>query len=232
MMVALNKSTGQVVWKCAMPENQEAAYGSVVVAEFSGVKQYVQFLATGLVGVEARTGKLLWSYERSAKGSPAVIMTPLVSDGCVYSGAVRAGGALIKPVQKNGAFVAEEIYFNIKLPTGLGGVVKVGDFLYGTSGRSLTCVEFMTGAIKWQESTVESSLLFADGRLYLHAENGEVALVEPTPEGYREKGRFTPPDRPADQGTSKAWPYPVVADGRLYIRESNSLWCYDVKARK
>jgi outer membrane protein assembly factor BamB len=232
MMVALNKTNGNVIWKCSMPESQEAAYGSIVVGEFAGMKQYVQFLAAGLVGVNAKSGKLLWRYERSAKGSPAVIMTPLVSDGYVYSGAFRSGGALIKPVKKDGGFKAEEIYFNIKLPTGLGGVVKVGDFLYGTSGRTLTCVEFMSGAIKWQESTVESSLLFADGRLYLHAENGEVALVEPSPDAYREKGRFLPPNPPADQGPSKAWAYPVVADGRLYIRESNCVWCYGIKAGK
>ena len=232
MMVALNKTTGDVIWKCSMPESQQAAYGSVVVGKFAGVKQYVQFLPVGLVGLDAKSGKLLWRYERSAKGSPAVIMTPLVSDGYIYSGAFRAGGALVKPVKIHGGFKAEEIYFNIKLPTGLGGVVKVGDFLYGTSGRSLACVDFISGAIKWQESTVESSLLFADGRLYLHAENGEVALVEPSPDGYREKGRFTPPNRPADQGTSKAWAYPVVADGRVYIRESTRLWCYDIKAGK
>ena len=72
----------------------------------------------------------------------------------------------------------------------------------------------------------------ADGRLYLHGENGDVALLEPTPEAYREKGRFTPPDRPPSTGGSKAWAYPVVAEGRLYIREHNSLWCYDVKAVK
>jgi len=232
-MLALNKKTGDVIWKCAMPEADDASYSSIVVAKLGGVRQYVQFLSKGLAGVETKTGKLLWRYPRNAKGSPAVIMTPLVSDGLVYAGAFRAGGALVRPVKKDGAFVAEEVYFNNKLPVGLGGVVKVGDCLYGSSGQSVMCVAFKTGDIKWDERAIgPSSWLVADCRLYLHGENGDVALLEPTPDEYREKGRFTPPNRPTDVGPGKAWAYPVVANDRLYIREANSLWCFDVRARK
>jgi outer membrane protein assembly factor BamB len=94
------------------------------------------------------------------------------------------------------------------------------------------CAEFKTGEVKWTERGVGAgSLCYADRRLYLHGENGELALVEATPEGYREKGRFTPPGQP-ERGQSKAWTYPVVADGRFYIRDSSVLWCYDVKEGK
>ena len=94
------------------------------------------------------------------------------------------------------------------------------------------CVAFKSGDIKWDERAVGPAAgLVADGRLYLHAESGDVALLEPTPEAYREKGRFTPPNRPADRGNSKAWAYPVIANGRLYIRELNSLWCFDLNAK-
>ena len=230
-MVALNKTTGEVLWKCATPEGDDAGYASAVAAEFSGVKQYVQFLAKGLVGVEATSGSLLWRYERSAKGTPAAVITPLVSDGCIYSGAFRAGGALIKPVKKDGAFAVEEIYFNNKLPYGLGGVVKVGDYFYGSNNEVFMCNEFKTGAIQWEERCV-ASWLAADGRLFFHAENGDVGMVEPSPQAYHEKSRFTPPNRPADPRQSKAWAHPVICDGRLYIRELNCLWCYDVKAAK
>lgn len=229
-LVALNKQTGEVLWKCAAPGGDDASYSSAVIAEFSGVRQYVQFLAKGLVGVDARTGQLLWRFEKTAKGSPAVIITPLVSEGLIYSGAFRATSALIKPVRKDGVFVVEEIYSGNKLPIGLGGVVKVGDYFYGSSSQSAMCVEFKTGAIKWEERALgPCSWLVADKRIYLHAESGEVALVEPGAEGYREKGRFSPSNPPA-RGQAKAWAYPVIAQGRLYIRELNSLWCYDVKA--
>ena len=231
-VIALNKKNGELIWKCAVPGGSDASYSSVVTAELSGVKQYVQFLARGLVGVDAGTGKLLWHFEKTAKGSPAVIITPLVSDGLVYSGAFRAISALIKPVLKDGAFALEEIYSGNKLPIGLGGVVKVGDYFYGSSSQSAMCVEFSTGTVKWEERAIgPCSWLVVDGRIYLHAESGDVALIEPSAEAYREKGRFSPPNPPT-RGQAKAWAYPVVANGHLYIREQNSLWCYEVKAGK
>lgn len=229
-IIALHKRTGAVVWKCAVPGGSDASYSSVVPAKFSGVKQYVQFLATGLVGVDAKTGRLLWRLEKTAKGSPAVIMTPLVSDGLVYSGAFRASTALVRPVLQDGAWKLEELYGNNKLPIGLGGVVKVGDYFYGSSSVSAMCADFKTGAVKWEERAIgPCSWLVADGRIYVHAESGEVALLEPNAEAYRERGRFWPASPPT-RGQAKAWAYPVVAQGRLYIRELNSLWCYDVKA--
>ncbi len=231
-LMALNKKNGEVIWKCAVPGGSDASYSSVILAEFSKVKQYVQFLATGLVGVDAKTGKVLWRYEKTAKGSPAVILTPLVADGMIYSGAFRATSAMVKPVLKDGTFAVEEIYSGNKLPIGLGGIVKVGDSFYGSSSQSAMCVDFKTGTVKWEERAIgPCSWLVADKRVYLHAESGEVALIEPSAEAYREKGRFSPSNPPA-RGQAKAWAYPVVANGRLYIREQNSLWCYDVKAGK
>jgi outer membrane protein assembly factor BamB len=229
-MIALNKLTGALLWKCAMPQADDAGYASAVAAEFSGVKQYVQFLAKGLAGVDAKTGELLWRYGPTAKGAPGVVVTPLVSDGCIFSSTSVAGGALIRPVKKGGQFVVEEVYFSNKLRFDMGGIIKVGDYLYGSAGPSAECVEFKTGAIQWQERSKSLSFLAADGRLYAHADDGNVILLEPTPEAYREKGRFTPPNRPAEHGDFTALTYPVLADGRLYIREFKSLWCYDVKA--
>ena len=231
-LVALNKRTGETIWKCNVPEGSDASYSSALSAEFHGVKQYVQFLATGLVGVDAKTGKLLWFYEKTAKGSPAVIITPLIGEGLIYSGAFRAVSALIKPVLKDGVFTLEEIYSGAKLPVGLGGVLKVGDYFYGNSSQSAMCVEFKTGTVKWEERAIgQCSWLLADKRIVLHAESGDVALIEPTAEAYREKGRFSPPN-PPKRGQAKAWAYPVVANGRLYIREQDSLWAYDVRAEK
>ena len=233
-LIALNKKTGEVIWKCAVPEGSAAGYSSVNIAEFGGVRQYVQFLTSGLMGIDPINGKLLWRYEKSGKGSPAVIITPLVSDGMIYSGAFRATTALIKPVRKDGAFTVEEIYSNGKLPVGLGGVVKVGDYFYGSGGTAAMCVDFKTGTVKWEERSIGAgSLLVADKRLYIHAESGDVALIEPSAEGYREKGRFTPPGLPSRANPmEKAWTYPVIANGKLYIRDKQSLWCYDVKAGK
>ncbi len=232
-LVALNKNTGAVIWRCAVPGGDEATYSSAIIVEAGGGRQYVQFLAKGLVGVEAKSGKFLWRYEKTAVGSPAVILTPIAEKDLIYSGAYRAGGGLVKLKVTNGAVEPEQIYFSPKLPIGLGGVVKAGDYFYGSTSQAYLCVEFASGAVKWEERTAPAASCFADGRLYLHAENGEVALVEPSPEGYHEQGRFAPPEQPkrANQ-MEKAWAYPVIANGRLYIRDVGKLWCYDVKARR
>jgi hypothetical protein len=119
-----------------------------------------------------------------------------------------------------------------KLPCPIGGVVKFGDYFYGSSEPSVMCINFRTGAIQWQERSPNLSWLVADRRLYALAENGEVLLIEPTPQAYRERGRFTPTGRPAQGKDGKVLAHPVLADGRLYLREQNCLWCYDVKAKK
>ena len=228
-LVALNKKTGEVVWKSAVPGGDKAAYASIIVVDVGGVKQYVQFVEKGLVGVDAKTGKFLWRYEKTAQGSPANMPTPVARDGFVYSATNRGGGGLVKLTTAGDAVKAEEVYFDKKLPTAIGGAVLVGDHLYGVAGNALMCAEFATGKEKWSERGIGAgSVLFADGHLYVHGENGDVALVEATAEAYREKGRFTPPDQP-NRGTSKAWAYPVVANGKLYLRDLDSVWCYDVR---
>jgi outer membrane protein assembly factor BamB len=228
-MVALNKQTGAVIWKCAVP-GEDAAYTSVITTEAGDVKQYVQFLQKGVVGVEAKTGKLLWRYDRTAKGSAANIPTPVADGGYIFNATGQGGGAIIRLRTNSGAVEVEELHFSKQLPTAIGGAVKVGDYLYGASGTDLLCVEFKTGAVKWANPSVGmGSLLFADGSLYLHSEKGEVALVEASPAGYQERGRFNPPDQP-NRGAAKAWAYPIVANGRLYLRDLNMLWCYDVAA--
>lgn len=228
-VVALNKQTAAVIWKAALASADQAAYASVIISEIGGVRQYIQFLQKGLVGLDIKTGKQLWRYERTAQGSPACIPTPVAGEGFVYSGAGRSGGGLVKITGTAGALAAEEVYFSAKLPTSIGGAVLVGEFLYGTSNQGLQCVEFKTGQVKWSERGVGAgAVCYADGRLYVHGESGEVALVEATSEAYRELGRFSPPDQP-NRGSSKAWAYPVVANGKLYIRDLGSLWCFEVK---
>jgi outer membrane protein assembly factor BamB len=230
-LLALNKQTGAVIWKSVVPGGEQAAYSSVMIANAGGVKQYVQFLQNGLVGVDAKTGKFLWRYDNSAKSSPANISTPVVDGTLVYS-ATRGGGAGLVQLKPSGEGIeAHEIYLTPQLPTAIGGAVLLGENVYGTNTQGLICADFATGKIKWQERGIgAASLCYADGRLYLHGENGDVALVEATPEEYREKGRFSPPSQP-NRGKSRAWAYPVVANGRLYIRDLGVLWCYDVSAK-
>ena len=234
-IVALNKKDGSVIWKCAVPGGDNASYASPIVVEAGGVKQYVQLLEQGLVGVDAKTGAFLWRYDKALSIYKATIPSPVAKGDLVYTGGAGKGGGAVR-IKKgdDGKIVAEQIYFSPKLPTAIGGAVLVGDLLFGTTGKAMLCSDFKTGEVKWEENALgAASLCVADGRLYLHGENGDMALAEPTAEGYREKGRFTPPAQPKRLSQmEKAWAYPVVANGKLYIRDQASLWCYEVKAAK
>jgi outer membrane protein assembly factor BamB len=234
-MVALNKKTGALIWKSAVPGGDPAGYTSAIVVQAGGRKQYVQFLSKGLVGVDAKTGTFLWRYAEVAKG-PAQYFMPVARGEYVYGGALGVGGGLVRLKPDGGGVAAEQVYFARGLPNGLGGAVLIGDYLYGTeiAGGELVAIEFLTGKVKWKAASIgRVSGAYAEGLLYLHGLNGDVALIEATPEVYREKGRFTPPAQPKHQQVGAfpemAFAYPVIANGRLYIRDLGTLWAYDIK---
>ncbi len=230
-MVALNKKNGKLLWKCAVPEGDEAGYASALVIQIGVLRQYVQLLQKGLVGVDARSGSFMWRYAKPVSRYGANIPSPVAAEGRIYVGSAGTGGGAVELTLKDGRVEPRELYFESKLPTAIGGALKIGDYLYGTTAQAMLCIEFATGQVKWQERALgAASLCYADDRLYLHGENGEVGLVEPSPESYLEKGRFTPSDQPERLNQmEKAWAYPVVANGRLYIRDQGSLWCYSIK---
>jgi len=227
-VVALNKKTGALIWR-SKEFTDSPHYSSLIVAVIGGVRQYVQLTADSVAGIAAADGKLLWRAPR--KGKTAVIPTPIYSDGCVYvTSAYGIGCNLLKVTQAGGKFTAEEVYANKVLGNKHGGVIKVGGFVYGhADDKGWTCQDFKTGAAKWQDNKLgKGSLIYADHRFYVRAEDkGTVALIEASPNGYREHGRFEQPDR----SDKKAWPYPVIAAGKLYLRDMDVLLCYDVKAK-
>jgi len=233
-VVALNKTTGETVWKCGFTLKQpEAGYSSAVIAEVGGVKQYIKLLDGGLIGVSA-DGKALWQYDKLGPNT-ANIPTPVVlKDEILAVAGYGKGGALLKLKADGKDVKAEEIYFNRELTNKHGGVLVVGDYVYGDtddSGRPY-CAEVKTGKIKWQRKANESkgngsaSVTYADGRLYFHYQNGIVALVEASPDGYKETGSFHV------KTDGNAWAHPVVVGGHLYLREGDALFCYDVREKK
>ena len=227
-VVALNKKTGSVVWQCK--ELTDAAhYASLIPADLGGVHQYITLTPANVAGIGASDGKLLWKAPR--KGNVAVIPTPIFSDGFVYvTSGYGVGCNLFKVTPDSGKFSAEQVYANKVMVNHHGGVVKLGDFVYGYSdGKGWTCQDFKSGEAKWQdkEKLGKGSLVCADGHLYLRQEDkkGTVALIEATPDGYKEHGRFDQPDR----SDKNSWPHPVVSGGKLYLRDQDVLLCYDVK---
>jgi outer membrane protein assembly factor BamB len=229
-MLALDKHTGKVIWKTPIDSANQAGYASPIVATAGGRKLYVQFMGAAAVGIDAKTGERLWRYRKNVGGVNAA--TPIFHDGCVFTSAAgnedAGGDALLRLVPTDKGVDVKQVYLLPNMKNFHGGVVRVGEQLYGTGSTGLVCLDFKTGAVKWKHRSVgQGSLMAADGHLYLLNTRGEMALVEATPEGYREKGRLALPKR-SDKAT---FAHPVVANGRLYVRDEGSVFCYDVKGR-
>ena len=216
-----------------------AAYSSVISIDFEGQRQDVQLTAKALIGVAASDGKFLWRYDRPANRSGINITTPLYHDGMVFAAsAYGAGGGTVKLSKDgNGGIKAEEVWFSRNMENHHGGVLVIDGALYGANGGNgggyLACLDFKTGEVLWNERDSDKrrvkkgSMIQADGRIYYRTEEGPILLIEPSRKEYIERGRFEQPDR-----TSKpAWAHPVIANGKLYIRDQDTLFCYDVKAK-
>lgn len=234
LLAALDKNTGKLLWQSKEAADQ-TSYSSPIAVDVGGKRQYVQVVNGGIVGIAADNGKLLWSYKRQPEFDDVVIATPVFKDNMVYvSVGFGQGCDLIRLVPKNTGIVAEKVYANKDVQSRDGGVVRVGDHLYGYSEKGgWVCQEFKTGNVAWADMRVlgRGSVTLADGRLYCVAEKGgAVALVEPSPEEWKEKGRFKLPQQSKMRKSNGGlWTHPVVANGRLFIRDQELLFCYDVK---
>jgi outer membrane protein assembly factor BamB len=232
-LAALDKKTGKVLWR-SKDFTDPAAYSSLVVTTIAGIRQYVQMTGQSVAGVAADDGRLLWRFERSSP--TAAVPTPIVHDNFVYvSSGYGTGCALLKITPgRNGTLQCDEVYANKNMINHHGGVVRVGEYLYGYSERAgWVCQTFQTGGVVWQEKKKlgKGSLTCADDHLYCYGEDdGTVALIKVSPDGWKEDGRLKLPresTRRSAQG--RFWTHPVVANGRLYLRDQDLLFCFDVK---
>ncbi|MDG2255648.1 MAG: PQQ-like beta-propeller repeat protein [Opitutaceae bacterium] len=233
-IVALNKKTGAKLWQSKKLKDA-AEYSAVVVADNAGHRQYIQLFMNTLAGVDAATGNLLWKSDWP-QGRTAVIPTPIYRDGHVFmTSGYRAGSKLVKVDGKK----TEVVWENQEMINHHGGVVLIGDHVYGFSDQkkgNLMCLEFMTGKVAWMERVErelhKGTVHAADGMLYCLNENeGWVYLVEANPLGFREKGKFQLPKETTlrDENNGKVWSHPVVINGKLYLRDQDLIFCYNVK---
>ena len=226
-MAAFDKMTGALVWQSA-DITEGAQYSSIVPATINGKKQYVQLVMQTLFGVDAATGKVIWRSPWS--GKTAVIPTPIVKGDEVF---VSSGyGVGCKKVKIKGN-EATDVFLNKDLENHHGGVILDGGYLYGHSKDGWTCMSFADGSVKWKEkgALTKGAIGHADGMFYcLEERSGNVALIEASPAGWSEKGRFKlDPQTSIRSPKGAIWTHPVIANGKLYLRDQNYVYCYDVK---
>jgi len=227
-LAALDKQTGKTVWKAMTPDAPAAGYASIITAELKGVRQYVNYVQNAVVGVNAENGEYLWSNAASANPTANCSSPVVYRDNVFSSSGYGQGCALVKITGKRGRDGASLVYKNTELRNHHGGLVLEGKYVYGADEGIMKCLDVMTGKVMWQDRSVgKGAVVYVDGKIILRSEQGPLALMDATPDGYHEHGRFEQPDRSGQA----AWAHPAVADGKLYLRDQGLLLVYDLKGR-
>ncbi len=232
-VIALERSEKgpKILWR-SKEITDAAAYTSLVPITLGGVRQYLLLTEHRLAGIAAKDGKLLWQID--CPGRTAVCSDPafwMENDNTCYvfaSCAYNVGARGFKLSADGGRFNVEEIYSDQKLQSHHGGIVQLGGNFYLLTQRELVCVDPKTGQTRWNNRSVGKGSIFSiDGKLIVRGEAGDgtVALVDVNPDAYVEHGRFDQPERTS----ANSWTYPIVFNGRLYLRDQHLLLCYEVK---
>ena len=220
-LLALDLKTGEKNWQTG-DWTDRAGYSSVIIATIHGKRQYVQLTGQSVAGVDPKTGEVIWKAERA--GKTAVIATPVVRDNIVFVTSSYGVGCNGFKINNDGT--AEEIYASTNIANHHGGVILLDDHVYGSSGGTFRCLDIESGELAFNErSAGKGATTYADGHFYLRSEKGPIALIEATDEGYVEVSRFDQPDR----SDESAWAHPVVANGKLYIRDQDIMFCFDIR---
>jgi outer membrane protein assembly factor BamB len=221
-IVALNKADGKTIWQ---NHNDAAGYSSPMLLRTGSLQQVVFFTGQRALAVDPRDGRLLWSYNR-ASNNTANIATPIVRGNRVFfSSDYGTGGGMVAVKAAGNIAAAEEVYFTREMRNHHSSSVLAGDTLYGFSSSILTALNFDTGTMAWRDRSVgKGSLIYADGMLYLYSERGVVGLAEANPAAYRERGRFT-----LQTGNAPTWAHPIITNGKLILRDQDSIYAYDIR---
>ena len=238
-LVALDKASGKEIWRAGVPRlgpkgADGAGYSSIVVSNGGGVKHYVQLTGRGLIGIRATDGRYLWG-NNAVANDIANISTPIVKDNYVFASTSYDTGSVMVELASDsqGGVTATQKYFlpPNRFQSHHGGMVLVGNYLYGGHGQSNgfpVCLELATGKSMWSPvrnaGTGSAAVIAAEGKVYFRYQNGTVVLIDANPAGYKESGSFQIPNP-----FRLSWPHPVIAGGRLYLREQDALHAYNIK---
>ena len=230
-VVALNKLTGATIWQSKDFTNP-CHYSSIIVADVNQQKQYIQLFEKALVGFDADSGDVIW--QQDWNGRIAVIPTPIFEDNKVYVSSGYGAGSMLVDVS-DGENV-KKVWFSSKMKNHHGGVILLDGHYYGYSDKvGWLCQSAKTGGVVWKEKDAlqKGAISYADNRFYLLEEkSGQVVLINAAPDGWQEFGRFQlKPLSENRKQKGKVWVHPVISNGRLFLRDQEMIYCFDISGR-
>ena len=223
-VIALDKNTGKLIWT-GKAKGETSAYCSPALISLKARKLLVTQTANSIIGLDAENGKLLWSVDQPNKYSVHA-NTPVFHDGYLFCVSGYGKGGVMLKVAPDGGSV-QEVWRSTSIDNRMGGFVISDGRIYGSddTGKAWYCLDFATGKDLYSEKiTGKGNITLADGMLYCYGDNGEIALIQPTPSGFNKTGVLKVPN-----GSAQHWAFPVVGNGRLYVRHGNSLMVFDLK---
>jgi outer membrane protein assembly factor BamB len=224
-VIALNKNTGKLIWT-STGNSEKSAYCSPTLITVSARKILVTMTEKSILGIDAETGKKLWSYEQTNEWSVHA-NTPLYENGYLYCVSGYGCGGVMLKLSADGTSV-EKAWKNSDLDSRMGGMVLLNGKIYGLGDKikGLHCIDWKTGKeLAFDKMNNKfGNIIAANGMLYTYDESGEVALIEPTLTGFKKVSGFKVPF-----GSNQHWAHLVIENGRLYIRHGNSLMVYDLR---
>ena len=229
IVLALDKMTGKLIWQSTDFKGEDAQYSSIQKIKVHGKDMYLKFAIKQVAGLDCDTGKVIW--KTHGIGNSAACATPIYADAHVYLSQGYGGGSLCHKINKD--FSTTEVYKNKVLNNHHGGLVLLDGHIYGYDNRKgWTCQNLKTGKALWQTKKADKgSITYCDGQLFGYTETkGEVIVFKPNTNGWDEKGRFTIPKTSALRKERRVWTHPVISSGKLYLRDQEYLFAYDIKA--
>jgi outer membrane protein assembly factor BamB len=222
-IVALNRKNGEVIW-ASEAAGGTSAYCSPQLVNHNGKELLITHMEKHIVGLDANTGKFLWSHPHTNQHNIHP-NTPIYHNGGIFAfSGYGKGGAKLK-LNSTGTAVTEE-WFSSDLDNQIGGAVLVDGYIYGSGDRNRFwfCIDWETGETMYSSRDLaKGTVIYADGRLYIYSERGELALVEPTPKGFNIKGQTE-----ITLGSEQHWAHLVINGGILYVRHGNALMAYKI----
>jgi outer membrane protein assembly factor BamB len=239
MTIALNKATGKVIWK-SVSLNDKPGYASPILINYAGKKMVVGVSLGHIFGVDASNGDILWKVSHEQSSDPDLrryelikCTTPLYKDGLVYvTGGYDTGGMMVRIADDGKS--ATVAWTDPVLDDHHGGVVLVNGYIYGSNwinnnNGNWCCIDWKTGKKMWEEPwKSKGSIIAAEDMLYIYEEkNGNVGLLKANPEKLDLVSSF----KVTLGNAGPFWAHPVIHNGILYLRHTNALMAYNIKAK-
>jgi len=224
-LMAFDQSTGKVTWKA---QDYPVSYASPILIRFESEEQLVLLMEKEIIGVNPDNGTLLWHHPMKPEG--ANLATPLwiAPDMLFCSSAYDSGSRVLKLTKKEGKTVPEEVWYSRKMRVHHANAIPLGDYVYGSSGdfgpAFFMGVNVKTGEIAWRErGFAKATCVYADGKLILLDEDGQLGLATATPQGLTVHSKCKPAER-------YAWAVPTLVGTKLYLRDRKNILAIDLSA--